>query len=370
MVEPHALRFLIVEDSADDRDLLLRHLGSAGLKFEWRSVATAKSFADALADSWDLILCDYHLADFDALRALEILKDKGIDVPFILVSGLLGEEAAVTAMRAGAHDFFPKGRLARLPAAIERELTEAQVRAARRQAEVERVRLFTELQRALAARDDFLVLASHELRTPLTVLGLQAEALARSLAQSGKPTLRRLDAIRRQLGWMATLIDRCFDVTKIASEPLVLSRRETDLRAVVLDVVDRSQDWIEQAGCELSLEPLESLVGQWDPMRLESVVTNLLANALKYGARKPVTIAIRRHDDRARLSVRDQGIGMSADEQAKLFLKFSRAVPTSNYGGLGLGLWVVDQIMRAHGGGVSVESRKGEGATFTVDLPL
>jgi signal transduction histidine kinase len=370
MADSHVLRFLIVEDSADDRDLLLRHLGNAGLKFQWRSVATATSFADALGESWDLILCDYHLADFDALRALEMLKEKGRDVPFILVSGMLGEEAAVTAMRAGAHDFFAKGRLARLPAAIERELAEGQIRAARRQAEVERVRLFTELQRALTARDDFLVLASHELRTPLTVLGLQADALARSLAQSGKPTSSRVEAIRRQLTWMGTLIDRCFDVTKIASEPLVLAPRETDLRAVVLEVVERSQDWIDQAGCALSVEPLESLVGHWDPMRLESVVTNLLANAIKYGAGKPVTISIRRREQRALLSVTDHGIGISADEQTKLFRKFSRAVPTENYGGLGLGLWVVEQIARAHGGGVTVDSRKGEGATFTVDLPL
>jgi signal transduction histidine kinase len=294
----------------------------------------------------------------------------GLDIPFILVSGVLGEEAAVTAMRAGAHDFFPKGRLARLPAAIERELTEAQVRAARRQAEAERVRLFAELQRALAARDDFLVLASHELRTPLTVLSLQSEALTKSLAPTDKRVLRRLAAMRRQLTWMEAMIDRCFDVTKIASEPIVLSTRETNLRELVLEVVERSQDWVEQAGCKLTLDPMEFVVGHWDPTRLESIVVNLLANALKYGAGKPIEISIRRREQMALLSIRDHGIGMSADEQALLFRKFSRAVRNENYGGLGLGLWVVDQIARAHGGSVAVESWKGEGTIFTVALPI
>jgi signal transduction histidine kinase len=364
------LRLLIVEDSADDRDLLVRSLKKAGLAFEWRCAATAREFSDALAETWDAILCDYHLADFDAFGALAMLEQRGLDLPVILVSGMLGEEAAVAAMRAGAHDFFAKGRLTRLPAAIQREIGEAKSRAARRQAEADRAALFADLQRALAARDDFLVLASHELRTPLTVLGLQAEALTRSKARADASVARRLDGIKRQIDWMAALVDRCLDVTRLSSAPLVLSPQTTDLRAVVIDVVERSREWIDQAGCTLTLDPLESAVGLWDPMRLESVVTNLIANALKYGAGKPVEVSTRRAGDRALLSVHDSGIGMSADEQAALFQKFGRAVPKEHYGGLGLGLWVADQITRAHRGQISVESRKGHGATFTVELPL
>jgi signal transduction histidine kinase len=370
MTAPDVSRVLIVEDTADDRDLLVRALRTSGLQFDWRCVATASAFAEALDEPWDVILCDYHLPDFDAFRALELIRQRDLDLPFILVSGVLGEEAAVAAMRAGAHDFFAKGRLARLRPAIERELAEAQVRAARRAAEAEKASLLGELRRALAARDDFLVLASHELRTPLTVLGLQAQALTRSYSRSGARAPRGVASIERQVEWMVALVDRCFDVTKLSSEPLVLSPRETDLRTVVLEVVERSREWIDQTGCALQLEPLESAVGRWDRVRLDSVVTNLLANALKYGAGKPVTISTRRTEARALLSVRDQGIGLAAEEQATLFRKFSRAVPTEHYGGLGLGLWVADQIARAHGGSVSVESRKGQGATFTVDLPL
>lgn len=364
------LRLLIVEDNPDDREFLVRALRGSGLDFEPRFAASLHELEAALGQPCDAILCDYELPDFDALTALATVKQRGLDLPFILVSGVLGEEAAVAAMRAGAHDFFQKGRLTRLRAAIERELAEARVRAEKRHAEADRATLLDELRRALAARDEFLVLASHELRTPLTILGLQVDTLVRPLTRAGTPVPPILTALRRQLDWFGALLDRCFDVTRLSSEPLVLSKRATDLSAVVLATIERSRDWIDQAGCTLVLEPLESVVGEWDPVRLDSVVTNLLANAIKYGRGQPVAISTRRDGDWAVLTVRDRGIGISADEQAKLFGKFSRAVPYHNYGGLGLGLWVVDQITRAHGGTIQIDSRKDEGASFTIRLPV
>ncbi len=364
------LKLLIVEDNPDDREFLVRALRGSGLDFDWRGVAAVAEFQSALETPWDAVLCDYELLDFDALEALAIVKQRGVDVPFILVSGVLGEEAAVAAMRAGAHDFFPKGRLTRLRAVIERELAEARVRAEKRQIEADRAKLLDELRHALAARDEFLVLASHELRTPLTILGLQVDSLIRAQGRAGTPLPAAMTGIRRQLDWFGALVDRCLDVTKLSSEPLVLARRPTDLRALVLDTVERSRDLIDQAGCTLVLEPLEAVGGDWDPVRLDSVVTNLLANALKYGPGQPVAISTERSGDWAVLSVRDHGIGISAEEQAALFAKFGRAVPYKNYGGLGLGLWVVDQITRAHGGTVHLDSSKGQGATFTVRLPL
>ena len=255
-------------------------------------------------------------------------------------------------MRAGAHDFFAKGRLARLRPAIEREISEARMREDRRRATLEKERLLVDLERALAARDEFLTLASHELRTPLTVLGLQVEALARLFPEPTAPAWPRVEVVRRQVDRLAAMVDRCLDVTKLSSEPLYLSPVLTDLRSVVVDVVERSRVWIDQAGCTLALQPLESAVGSWDPVRLDSVVTNLLANALKYGAGKPVTVSTRSVGEQALLTVRDEGIGISAEEQATLFERFAHPSPNSSYGGLGLGLWIVDRLTRAHGGGI------------------
>src|ERR1043165_7699950 len=135
MVSGGDLRLLIVEDSADDRELLIRALRNSGLHFEWHAVATLEAFSEALSGGWSAVLCDFHLSGFDALSALRVVKQRQLDVPFIIVSGVLGEEAAVAAMKAGAHDFFAKGKVARLAAAIEREVEEARGRSARRRAE-------------------------------------------------------------------------------------------------------------------------------------------------------------------------------------------------------------------------------------------
>ena len=135
------------------------------------------------------------MPSFTGLAALEIVRALELDIPFIIVSGLLGEEAAVAAMKAGAHDFFAKHRLARLGVAIEREMKDAEVRRARRHAEAEQRRLIEDLRRAVAVRDEFLLIAAHELRTPLTGLRLQAERLARAPSPTGR---------RVSLGWSGT----------------------------------------------------------------------------------------------------------------------------------------------------------------------
>ena len=369
------LNVLLVEDSSDDRDLVVLELRRAGFEVLWKQVATPADLRATLPSGWDLVLCDYHMPGFGGLEALEIVRAYDADLPLIIVSGVLGEAAAVAAMKAGANDFFSKNNLTRLGAAIERELRDAHVRRERKQAEREKEHLLEDLQRALLVRDEFLVLASHEFRTPLTVLRLQADALAAS--RKGTPSdattdevgRQRVARLRGQVDRLSQLIERLLDVTKLSSEPLRLVRTRMDLRALVLDVVERSRDWIDGAGCRVSLQPMEEAIGSWDPVRLESVVTSLLSNALKFGAGKPVTLSVECRDGSARLSVIDQGIGIPAEDQRALFEKFARGVPKQNYGGFGFGLWIVAELVRAHGGTVEVRSEPGHGAAFTVHLP-
>ncbi|NUQ83535.1 MAG: PAS domain-containing protein [Anaerolineales bacterium] len=145
------LHLLLVEDSEDDARLMLRELQKVGYEVAWKRVETQAALKQTLTEqAWDLIICDYYLPQFDALHALEILKDSGMDLPFIIVSGTIGEETAVTALKAGAHDFLIKGNYARLGPAIERELREADSRRERRQAIEalrEKERLLSEAQR-------------------------------------------------------------------------------------------------------------------------------------------------------------------------------------------------------------------------------
>ena len=111
-------------------------------------------------------------------------------------------------------------------------------------------------------------------------------------------------------------------------------------------------------------------MGSWDAVRLDTAITNLLDNAFKFGAGKPVRVSVVRVGQTACVSVRDEGIGIDQDQQTTLFQKFGRAVPITSFGGFGLGLWIVDQLVRAHGGQVRLQSRAGQGATFSVELPL
>ena len=110
--------------------------------------------------------------------------------------------------------------------------------------------------------------------------------------------------------------------------------------------------------------------GRFDRQRLEQVVVNLLANAVKYGAGRPIDVVVAEEEDRAKLAVRDRGIGISEEDQARIFERFARAVSVKHFGGFGLGLYICREIVRAHGGTIRVESRLGQGATFIIELPL
>jgi len=134
-------------------------------------------------------------------------------------------------------------------------------------------------------------------------------------------------------------------------------------------VLLRFQDVLASAGCVLRFDPNGEIRGHWDRLRLEQVVTNLLTNAIKYGAGKPIDVAVERAPSLARLTVRDQGIGISAEDQARIFQRFERAVSTRHFGGFGLGLWISKNLVEAHGGRIHVVSQPGAGATFTVELP-
>ena len=148
-MNPH-LRLLILEDRPTDAELMLRELRRAGYEPQWLRVETEAAFLTQLDQDWEIILADYHLPQFTGLRALELLRASGRDLPFILISGAIGEDKAVAAMKAGAHDYVMKDHLARLGPAVERELREAAGRAERRRLEAEREELLIELQAALA----------------------------------------------------------------------------------------------------------------------------------------------------------------------------------------------------------------------------
>ena len=226
---------------------------------------------------------------------------------------------------------------------------------------------------AVRARDEFISVASHELKTPLTSLQLQIQLLARQLGRApdepgGEGPGRRLAVIEQSTRRLSDLVNRLLDVSRLGSGSLELSRERLDLAELVADCVARQRDRLEARGVQVDLSAAP-VSGEWDRLRLESVVNNLLDNALKYGEGRPVALRVEPAGDLARITVADQGLGIAREHQERIFGRFERAVGGRAFEGLGVGLWLVRAIAEAHGGEVSVESRPGEGATFTVLLP-
>ena len=359
----HALRILVLEDDEDDFALLEREIG----RIEGARVAARAQSRDQLeqaldAGAYDLVISDWRMPGFDAMGALQIVRGRGIDAPFIIVSGTIGEEAAVRALKAGASDFVAKGNLAKLAPSILRELREARTRSEKRDA-------LEALRRAVKARDDFLAIAGHELRTPLTTLRLQVQAMLRA-QKLGEPVERmteRLALVERSTDRLHALVDRLLDITQVAEQGVSLSRGRTDLSRIVAEAAARFAD--AGAPGQIRVHAPAPVMGDWDEVRLDSLVTNLLANALKYGEGKPVLAAVLDGGDEARLSVEDQGIGIAEEDQRRIFERFGRAVSDRRYGGFGIGLWLVREIARAHGGRVELTSAPGKGSAFVIHLP-
>jgi PAS domain S-box-containing protein len=238
---------------------------------------------------------------------------------------------------------------------------------------IDNARLYREAQRAIRARDEFLSIASHELRTPLTPLQLQVQSLRRMLSRPAgvapEALAAKVEVAERQVERLGALVSNLLDISRITARRLGLELEQVDLTEVVREVALRSSEQLRRAGCELALDAEAPLVGRWDRLRLEQVVTNLLHNAMKYGAGKPIALTVSAEGDQARLVVRDQGIGIAPKDQRRIFLRFERAVSERHYGGFGLGLWISRQIVEAMGGTIGVQSALGRGATFTVRLP-
>lgn len=242
---------------------------------------------------------------------------------------------------------------------------------ARKLAEVEREQLYGQALSAINARDDFLSIASHELRSPLSSLQLLIEALMRAPGDSASRGTDKLGLAARQVEKLSRLISELMDVSRISAGRLHLELEDdVDLGALVRDVVTRFREDAKKAGCTVSLEADETAIGRWDRLRMEQVATNLLTNALKYGSGKPVHVGIKREGDSVHLEVRDGGMGIAPEDAERIFERYERTSSAKKHSGLGLGLYILRQIVDAHGGTVRVESEPGKGSTFTVDLPL
>jgi signal transduction histidine kinase len=294
---------------------------------------------------------------------------RGLRLRALLSVPLMARDRALGALTLARH----------APHAFGREDVELAEEVARRTAlALENVRLEHSARGAVRLRDEFLSVASHELKTPLTPLQIKLQALRRSLSAPGGPgrvgtdhVVRELTQAEAQLKRIHTLVDDLLDVSRLARGRLALRLEDVDLSALARNIVSELAPLAQRAGCRVEVEAPSAVVGRWDWMRLGQVASNLLSNALKYGAGLPVHVSVGQRGGRALLQVRDGGIGIAAGDLPRIWGRFERAVSDRHYGGLGLGLYITRQLVESHGGHIGVESAgEGQGATFTVELPL
>jgi PAS domain S-box-containing protein len=265
----------------------------------------------------------------------------------------------ITALRDGAENLTGFAK-------ITRDLTE-------KQRGDEARRGLVRARQEVRTRDDFIAIASHELRTPLTALQLVVQSFGRGL-RTGEPVtpalVERVAKLEKLVGRLVGLVNGLLDVTAMASGQLRLSRAPVDLVALVARASERVAADVARQGGSLALDAPANVEVMGDARRLAEAIAAVLSNAVKYAGGDRISVAVSAAGGRAVVTIEDRGPGISAEDQARVFERFERAVPVAHYGGFGLGLWTARQIITAHGGDVSIRSVPGEGSRFELRLPL
>jgi signal transduction histidine kinase len=223
------------------------------------------------------------------------------------------------------------------------------------------------LLEAIKIRDDFISMASHELKTPITSMKLQVEIVKRKHlgGQLTRPQLDKLFSTwEDQLDRLNSLIDGMLDVAALSEGQIKTQASKMDLGAAIRSQVDRF--YTEQ----ICFVEKKEVIGFWDVRKIDQIVSNLLTNAIKYGHQKPIEITLTQEGNQAIIEVTDHGEGIDPENFEKIFRRFERVQSGISVGGIGLGLYIVKQIVEKNGGSISVQSKKGEGSTFTVKIPL
>ena len=376
------LQILHLEDNLLDAELVAANLLRGELDFEVERVETRADFVAAVERNYfDLILADYSLPSFDGLSALLIAQEKCRDIPFIIISGALGEELAIETLKSGATDYILKHRLERLVPSVRRALRESAEREARKQAERDRESLLErehqarmKAEEAVRLKDEFLATVSHELRTPLNAIYGWATML-RGGQLSATDSNNAVEIIERNAKIQIQLIEDLLDVSRMITGNLRLEIELVEPATIIRQAIESVHPAADAKliKIETKFDPgVRKILA--DTSRLQQIVWNLLSNAVKFTPREGrVEVSLKTMDGYIEICVKDSGAGVPLDFLPHVFERFRQAeqATTRIHGGLGLGLSIVKNLVEMHGGRITAESQGlGTGATFTVNLPL
>jgi signal transduction histidine kinase len=387
-------KLLIVDDLPENLlalEALIRGPGRA----VFRATSAEEALALLLDHEFALAILDVQMPGMNGFELAELMRgtERTRHIPIIFVSAA-GRELnyAFRGYESGAVDFLHKPLdphavtskvnvfvdLHRHRKALDQEMEKLAAAHQKQEELVEQLRhTQRKLEHAVRMRDDFMSMVSHELRTPLNTLYLETQlrqlhvskGRLESFAADRLPAMIERD--QRQIRNMVRLIDDMLDVTRMRRDALSIQPQPVDLAALARAVVEGLRHQAEAAGSEIALEAPGELRGVWDEFRIEQVLTNLLTNALRYGRGKPVEMMLSQAGGIARITVRDQGIGIAPEDQERIFEQFERTDDSRKHAsGLGLGLYITRKIVGLHHGRIEVESTPGQGALFKVELPV
>ncbi|WP_404396386.1 hybrid sensor histidine kinase/response regulator [Stutzerimonas chloritidismutans] len=387
------VNLLIVDDLPENLLALDALLQAPGIRVH-QAESAEQALELLLRYEFALAILDVQMPGMDGFQLAELMRgtERTKQIPIVFVSAA-GRELnyAFKGYESGAVDFMQKpldAHAVRSKVSVFVDLYRGRKRLARQLDALEQSRreqevlldelrsTQAELEGAVRMRDDFMSIVSHELKTPLNSLILEVQLRKLQLGRNNleafsEERLRNMvDKDERQIQSLIRLIDDMLDVSRIRTGKLSIRPSRTNLAQLVGNVVESFAAQMEACGCELQLERNEPIIGVWDAFRIEQVLANLLTNAMRYGAGKPVHVSAVVCAEGACIEVRDHGIGISPQSLERIFCQFERAEGSESSAGLGLGLFIADQIVRAHNGRIQVQSEEGQGSLFRVLLPL
>ncbi|PZW97112.1 signal transduction histidine kinase [Pseudomonas sp. 478] len=386
-------KLLIVDDLSENL-LALEALIKREDRIVYKALSADEALSLLLQHEFAMAILDVQMPGMNGFELAELMRgtEKTKNIPIVFVSAG-GRELnyAFKGYESGAVDFLYKPldihavkskvnvfvELYRQSKAMKQQVEELEQSRREQEALLKQLQSTQlELEQAVRMRDDFMSIVAHEVRTPLNGLILETQLRKMHLARDNAAafTLDKMHAMvdrdERQIKSLIRLIEDMLDVSRIRTGKLSIRPTRFDLSALVRGLLQNFAPQIDAAESSVILEAEQPVVGNWDEFRIEQVISNLLTNALRYGAKSPITVKVYSESDQAWVEVRDLGIGIGEENQKRIFQQFERVTAKHAVAGLGLGLFISEQIVAAHGGFITVESRIGEGALFRVCLPL
>jgi signal transduction histidine kinase len=377
-------KILLVDDQP--ANLLALNAALKGCGYELIEASSGREAIDLVrSNDFAVILLDVQMPDMDGFETAYLLRlqPKARSTPIIFVTAHnRTERLEHKGYIAGAVDYLFKPinvEILKAKLAVFSELHQ-QKQENHRQAELLKERAVKEkenelLKEALKVRDEFLSMAAHELKTPITPLNLQMQTFLKMLGDGTfhdiepERLMRMLKTSNDQLQRLCRLIDELLDVTRISAGKLELKKEDVDLGLLVRLILQGFAEQFQSAGCPLETEIQPRIRGSWDKFRVEQAIVNLISNAIKYGECKPIKVSVFSEDGLAVIKVKDSGIGIDKSDQQRIFQRFERAASSQHHSGLGLGLYIANQVALRHDGSIKVVSERGHGAEFTLRLP-